>query len=72
MNNHLHKKETCKHFNVKYCDICDIVYCADCGYEWFKKCELSHYSSLWNQYPYTTTIHSPNITYTADSAWGHK
>ena len=72
MNNHLHKKETCKHFNVKYCDICDIIYCVDCGYEWFKKCELSHYSSLWNQYPYTTTIHCPNITYTADSAWGHK
>ena len=29
----MHEHKQCKH-NLKYCSICDIVYCEDCKKEW--------------------------------------
>lgn len=43
-----HKHEyCCEHKNVKYCKVCQVVYCVDCGKEWSEK--SWHYL----YYPYT-------------------
>lgn len=60
-------KHNCKHENVKYCDICNIVVCEDCGREWVDKCILQHqaiqyfpiqdsnYDRHWPIYPTVTS-----------------
>jgi len=30
----MHEHIQCKHNNLKYCSICDVVYCEDCKKEW--------------------------------------
>lgn len=56
----------CKH-DLKYCEVCDVVYCTKCGKEWGKTVFYYSYSSPYvyplpntNPYPltYTATAHS--------------
>lgn len=30
----MHKHTHCLHNKLKYCEVCDVVYCEDCGREW--------------------------------------
>lgn len=52
----VHKHEhCCEHKNVKYCKVCQVVYCVDCGKEWRDIC--------WT-YTYPQTTWTPNWTVT--------
>lgn len=46
---HKHKHKHCTHTNLKYCSVCDVAYCTDCGKEWVPE--------YWTYtYPYSTYI----------------
>ncbi len=47
----MHEHISCNH-ELKYCKVCDVVYCEKCKTEWVK-------SLIWTQQPY--------ITYAGDS-----
>lgn len=55
MHTHCH----CKH-ELKYCEVCGVVYCTKCGKEWTEKFVYT--------YPnYTITTSPPNSTWTYHS-----
>ena len=43
---HNHHTCTCPHNNVKYCALCNVAYCVDCGKEWVER-----WTYVWNTYP---------------------
>lgn len=43
----------CAHNNLRYCQVCRLVYCLDCRKEWREGASAWIYQG---QYPYTTTI----------------
>jgi hypothetical protein len=47
----MHEHDGCKHKKLKYCDICDIVYCEECHKEW----KFNTFTYI-PYYPYTYTI----------------
>lgn len=51
-HNHCH----CEHKNLKYCSVCNVVYCCDCKAEW-------HQDSC------TTTWTYPGLTYTGGATY---
>jgi len=48
----MHKHCHCEHKRLKFCSVCNVVYCEDCGKEW------NDYS-----YNYGTITTSPNTTW---------
>ena len=61
MHNHDHE---CEHKRVKFCPKCKVVYCEDCGREWYDQCKLNHYYPYyrWTWYPTIPAI-TPGITW---------
>ncbi len=57
MQNHNHCG--CNHVNIKYCIVCNVTYCADCGQEW---------GNGWN-YPSTYYPSFPIFTSDPSQAW---
>jgi hypothetical protein len=53
----VHEHSECKHENLKYCPICQVVYCEDCKKEW--RDQVYTYPYYYPIYPYT----QPYITY---------
>ena len=52
----MHNHDKCKH-ELKYCDICDVVYCEKCKKEW-------HKNTLTITSPDTTWVPEHPFTYT--------
>jgi len=44
----MHTHKHCLHTTLKYCNICDVAYCANCGKEWGQ-------NNWYYNYPYTIT-----------------
>jgi len=65
MHNHEHPTE-CEHINLGFCKKCSIVYCKDCGKEWYDKCTLNHTPF----YPWTVTSPIAPCTTTTPDYYG--
>ncbi len=53
----------CRHFNLKYCEVCKVVYCEDCKQEWKEKSSTIAYPQMgdgttWIFPQYSITYHS--------------
>ena len=62
----MHEHDVCEH-ELKYCKICDVVYCENCKKEW------KYYIAWYNQ-PYKVTYtdeHGTPGTYTTRTSTGH-
>jgi len=58
MSHDKHCHDKCEHKKLKYCRVCNVVYCEDCNEEWGKW--VFTYT-----YPYTSTYYEyPNTTAT--------
>jgi hypothetical protein len=61
----MHEHGECKH-DLKYCPICDVVYCAKCDKEWGGH---AHARWIWYPYyPYSRTVTYPQ-TVSIPSVW---
>ena len=56
----MHEHDRCEH-ELKYCKICDVVYCEKCYKEWIMKITYVNYPTVYvgtNVSPYTITYTS--------------
>ena len=51
----MHEHNECKHEELKYCPICDVVWCVKCHKEWKQY--------VYTYYPYMQPYNYPYITY---------
>jgi hypothetical protein len=72
LGNHFHNHNHCNH-NLRYCEHCDIVYCASCNREWGvpRYHFTTPYIWYWSGTPYTITWGS-NSTYTITNSYGQR
>jgi hypothetical protein len=57
----MHEHNVCEH-EIKYCKVCDVVYCEKCKKQWYSyNITYNQYSTTWigdGTYPGITTINS--------------
>lgn len=54
----------CEHKNVKYCPICRVCYCLDCGHEWGNMYYSTNTYTIPYVTPYTYPESYPGACYT--------
>ena len=48
------KQEGCEHKNLEFCPHCRVVFCKDCGKEWYDNMMYNIAPSVWPNWSYTT------------------
>ena len=64
MHEHDLHKHCCKHESLRYCEVCQVVYCTKCGKEWR---EYGYaYTYTYPTYPISTWTTTTGNTLTCD------
>ena len=63
----MHDHNHCQHTNLKFCSVCNVVYCVDCKKEW-----KENYSNwTWSQ-PLMSTYTGGAVSYYCSSSCSHE